>query len=342
MAQDYDKIIKETIDAILLPIVQRELGLDIKSIEKITHKLQYTIEREPDILGLVRGKKEADDYILHMEYEVKGSIEKMVYRFLLYYGLLGWKHEKPIKQYLIYIGRQKQPNIRTTIKHENLEFSFTLLNFRDFDYEPYLQSSIPEEVIFAILCKFTEDEADKVVRSIVLRLKELVPDRLRLLQYAKQLEIISKLRDYQELTDKIYKDMALVYDIKTDIRYLQGQAEAQKEADRLLRKERAKAEKEKAEERAKAEKERKLKEHLEKQLKKLQKQVNQLLEAQTKNGTSSKLTTKTKKTKRVTKKQRILNLLKSSDMTLQQIAKSLETTIAYVKRVKKDIKSPKS
>ena len=50
----------------------------------------------------------------------------------------------------------------------------------------------------------------------------MVPRSLRLKRYIKQLEILSNLRNLQELTIKISEKMALVYDLKTDVRYRQG------------------------------------------------------------------------------------------------------------------------
>ena len=41
-------------------------------------------------------------------------------------------------------------------------------------------------------------------------------------RYIKQLEILSNLRNLQKLTIKISEKMALVYDLKTDVRYKQG------------------------------------------------------------------------------------------------------------------------
>jgi hypothetical protein len=81
---------------------------------------------------------------------------------------------------------------------------------------------VPEEVLLAVLGDYQPSEASTVLKAIIVKLSELVPRSLRLKRYIKQLEILSNLRNLQELTIKISEKMALVYDLKTDVRYRQG------------------------------------------------------------------------------------------------------------------------
>jgi len=46
----YDKILKENIEEVILPLVGKYLGLDIIKTEKLEAKLQTTIEKETDLL----------------------------------------------------------------------------------------------------------------------------------------------------------------------------------------------------------------------------------------------------------------------------------------------------
>ena len=90
------------------------------------------------------------------------------------------------------------------------------------DYHLFLNSSIPEEVLLTVLGDFRQDKADDVLAAIVTKLGELVPRSLRLKRYIKQLEILSNLRNLQQLTITISEKMALVYDLETDVRSKQG------------------------------------------------------------------------------------------------------------------------
>ena len=63
MSSDYDKIIKENIEAVFLPLAEKYLGISIVSFRKLPGKIQSTIEREPDFIRIVRTKKD-DEFIL--------------------------------------------------------------------------------------------------------------------------------------------------------------------------------------------------------------------------------------------------------------------------------------
>ena len=45
---EFDKILKENIEAVFLPLVEKMLGLSIKETFEVKDKVQTTIEREPD------------------------------------------------------------------------------------------------------------------------------------------------------------------------------------------------------------------------------------------------------------------------------------------------------
>lgn len=50
---DFDKILKENIEAVFLPLVEEILEISIKEIFEIKDKIQRTIEREMDFLKRV-------------------------------------------------------------------------------------------------------------------------------------------------------------------------------------------------------------------------------------------------------------------------------------------------
>lgn len=49
MAQDYDKIFKENIEEIILPLTEKLLNIHPEKSEEIPDDLQRTIERKPEI-----------------------------------------------------------------------------------------------------------------------------------------------------------------------------------------------------------------------------------------------------------------------------------------------------
>jgi len=57
MTKSYDKIIKENIERLFLPLSEKYLGIKITAIKNLTEKLQTTIEREPDFIKIITTDK---------------------------------------------------------------------------------------------------------------------------------------------------------------------------------------------------------------------------------------------------------------------------------------------
>lgn len=64
--------------------------------------------------------------------------------------------------------------------------------------------------------------AAEIIQLILKRLIYLKKDSLATQKFIRQLEIISKLRNLQELTTKTIDNMSISYDITTDVRFKQG------------------------------------------------------------------------------------------------------------------------
>ncbi len=86
MAHDYDKILKENIASLLLPLTEKYLGIKIKDSRELKDKLQTTIEKEPDFIRIVKTDTE-EEFILHIEFQTQDE-EGMIYRMQEYFGLL--------------------------------------------------------------------------------------------------------------------------------------------------------------------------------------------------------------------------------------------------------------
>jgi predicted HTH domain antitoxin len=223
MAQDYDKIFKENIEEIILPLAKKVLNIDPEGLEEIPDDLQYTIERKPDFLKKVIHKDSTKDYVLHIEFQVVDE-PKMVYRMLEYYALLFRDYKIENKQYVFYIGSGKA-KMPTQVSHKKLQFSFEVINMQEIDYHQFINSSKPEEVILAILADFGKDKPQTVIDAILEKILIVTKPNLQQQKIVRQLEIISKLRKLQAKVIKSLNIMALTYDIKNDIRYKEGKEE---------------------------------------------------------------------------------------------------------------------
>ena len=122
MAQDFDKIIKENLEAIFIPLTKKILAIETDIFEEIPDSVQETLEREPDFLKRVRHEDVSKDFILQIEFQTEhGAI--IPARMLEYYGLLYKKYHLPVIQHIFYLRKPKW-SVKNYVKHKNLDFSF--------------------------------------------------------------------------------------------------------------------------------------------------------------------------------------------------------------------------
>ena len=154
MAKQYDKIIKENLEEIFLPLTKKLLNLKFEHAEDITGELHITLETLPDFLKRIKNQKPEIDYILHIEFQSTDD-NTMVERMLLYYSMLFKKYRIPIFQQVFYLGNGNSSMV-TEIIHDNINFRYNILDFSTIPYTSFLKSDKPEEMILAILGNFQE------------------------------------------------------------------------------------------------------------------------------------------------------------------------------------------
>jgi hypothetical protein len=225
LANDYDKILKENIAALLLPLTEKYLGIRIKGSRELKDKLQTTIEKEPDFIRIVSTDTD-EEFILHIEFQT-GDEEGMIYRMQEYYGLLRRKHQIPVKQFVIYLGA-KASKMQTQLAAQEVFTGFNLRSLRDYSYESLLDSQIPEEIILAILSDFNKQEPTEIIRQILEKLKGIGTDEITLRKYIRQLAILARLRNLTKETQKQIQDMGLTYNVTEDYLYQEGQKSREK------------------------------------------------------------------------------------------------------------------
>jgi len=226
LAHEYDKILKENIASLLLPLTEKYLGIKIKDSRELKDKLQTTIEKEPDFIRIVRTDQE-EEFILHIEFQTQDE-EGMIYRMQEYYGLLRRKHQLPVRQFVIYLG-QKPSRMQTQLVPEEIFTGFTLKSLRDYWYENLLDSQVPEEIILAILSDFNKQKPVEVIRQILSKLKGIGTDEITLRRYIRQLSVLARLRNLTKETQKQIQDMGLTYNITEDYLYQEGLTKGRKQ-----------------------------------------------------------------------------------------------------------------
>jgi predicted transposase/invertase (TIGR01784 family) len=231
MGNDYDKIIKENIEAVILPLMEKLTGLPqpIK-LENIPDELQLTLERKPDFSRIATDSANVR-YLLHIEFQVADDLH-MVLRMQTYRALFQEIYRLPVKQFVFYLGRKKPKmvsRIANLIPGDENNFAFSLINTQRYDYRNLLESQIPEEIIFAILGDFKNEHAEKIVSNILKRLIQISPDKKKIQRYVQQLLVLSKLRNLEAETLKQTEAMPIEFDINKDVVYQKGKAEGRSE-----------------------------------------------------------------------------------------------------------------
>ncbi|MDZ7900255.1 MAG: hypothetical protein U5N85_19805 [Arcicella sp.] len=151
------------------------MKINITESEEIVLKLQRTKEREADFLKIITTDK-GEKFILHIEYQVANDSD-MVHRMIDYWNLLVRKYSLQVEQYVIFLGNEKLI-MRAKIDESNMKFHYRLINFKELDSQLFLQSTVAEEMILAILGDYGNDTAAKVVYEVVKRIEQSEPQTL--------------------------------------------------------------------------------------------------------------------------------------------------------------------
>ncbi|MEM9833567.1 MAG: hypothetical protein AAF944_23255 [Bacteroidota bacterium] len=184
---DYDKVIKENIESIFLPLLEKFTGIRVVRSTQIKDKVQRTLEREPDFLKRVTDQH-GNTFLLQLEFQTQND-PQMVYRMAEYKALLQRKYRLPVRQFVIYLGTRK-PTMRTQLTAEEQISGFTLQNIHELNADELTTSEIPEEIILSILANPTQP-VEKVIASIIARLQALARTEMELQRYIQQLIILS-------------------------------------------------------------------------------------------------------------------------------------------------------
>jgi hypothetical protein len=218
--QDYDKIFKENLTKTGDALLTKVCGLSHLILENADTTLPRTIERRVDFLKIGTNPETGIRELYHLEFQ-SAVHPAMAERELLYYAILLEKHRLPVIQYVIYLG-EGEWTAPKTLTHKKLNFEYEVICINKIDYELFLASDTPEEIILAILSNFKGENKAQVVKKIITCLQNKTQNRRKLEKYIFQLEILSNLRKLQPIITKQLSTMSIHYDVTTDLRFLQG------------------------------------------------------------------------------------------------------------------------
>lgn len=227
----YDKIMRENLLELFLPLIAEELNFTLKKVTPLPDKQPTTILRETDAFLLIETFDEKEPkFILHLEFESKDD-EEMIYRVMEYHGIELRKYRLPIKHVVVYLG-EGQPKMRTKLHQHEIFEGFILVNTNRFSPEKWLEQDEPSKIIMAVLGDYQKKNATIILRSIITKLRKVCQTEAELKKFIEQLIIISRMRSLEALTIKITKAMPITIDIEKDHLYKLGL----KKADELVKK----------------------------------------------------------------------------------------------------------
>ncbi len=192
---DKDIVSKEVLKNIARDISKHILQIEVKEdMELIRHEFTRVESRESDLLY-----KNGDE-IVHIEIQ-NDNHEQMHLRMHRYLSDILFEHKsKIIKQYLLYIGKAKC-KMKNSIKIENLDYKYDIIDMRDLPCESFLYSDDPSALVLAMLCDFEDKDKQIVVNTILKRLKELNDER-SYRNYLKMVNVYSTNRGLEKEVEK--------------------------------------------------------------------------------------------------------------------------------------------
>jgi hypothetical protein len=218
--QDYDKIFKESFQSLSQTLLSNLIGIDTSLLQPVSTTLPRTIERRADFVAIGKNPQTKQQEIFHIEFQSQVHL-KMAKRGLLYYGLLFDKYELPVNQYVIYLGSGTWTASKA-LEHQSLSYQYQVISINEIDYDTFVKSEKPEEIVFAILANFKGEDKGKVIQKIISALENRTKNHKKLQKFIQQLEILSNLRNLQLEIIKQISTMSIIFDIKQDIRFQQG------------------------------------------------------------------------------------------------------------------------
>jgi len=221
----YDKILKENLEATLPGLMTKVLGIHTVKTEELPDDIQHTKERHPDVLKKITDAA-GDTYVLHIEFQTK-SDPAMVYRMAEYFVMLSRKYKMEVRQYVVYIG-PGTPAMPTRWQCRQMFFSFEMIVLAEIDYRLLLSSDDPSLKVLAILADFKGDAPTAVIDQIVKQVIGSTERELDRHRHINHLSILSQLRNLDKQISQVMDSIATFYSIERDPIYKIGEKKGKK------------------------------------------------------------------------------------------------------------------
>ena len=143
--QQYDKVIRDNLKSVFIPLIIRLLNLQGYTIkEQLPDKIHSIEQRETDLLLLLVDEN-GDEFILHVEFQTTPDYA-MDWRLAEYHGLLLAMYRLPIRHCVVELYTDKV-HMRKEMPEKFWFKGFDTIRLHDLKPEQFLKSQLPNEII---------------------------------------------------------------------------------------------------------------------------------------------------------------------------------------------------
>jgi len=204
----YDLTLKELFQQMPQQLFNILIGRQPKEVLNV----EYPVIRKrcPDLVSRLE-----DGSIYHLELQSDND-DSMPMRMLEYFFLIKQHYKQPIIQQVLYVGRDKM-NMSNHIIEEKIQFYYQLIDIRDINCEPLLQSPLLEDNLLAVLCKV--EKKVETIQIILQRIAQLHTNARR--DALEKLQILVNLRSvkFQRTFNQEVKNMPISVDMRNTVWY---------------------------------------------------------------------------------------------------------------------------
>lgn len=218
----YDKILKENLEAFLPTLITKILGIDVVEMVELPDDLHHTKERKPDALKKIT-LTDSSQVILQIEFQLADD-SMMIYRMMEYYVMLRRTYNLPVRQVVVFLG-DRHSRMETNYQSERMTFYYELMSFSNFDFQVFIDSGKPEEIILAILANNQSISSVDLVARIIKKVEETSTSHLAFNKYLQQLRILANLRRFNLKFEELMESILKYINQEEDILFKRGKAQ---------------------------------------------------------------------------------------------------------------------
>ncbi len=201
--QDFDRALKELFQSAGTSLFDRLGGASPRQ----WLNTEFALTRAPraDLVAWLE-----NGCLFHLEFQSYNDA-RMNWRMLDYYAQLCQQYDVPPLQVVLYLGDDRM-RMGGSLEHPKLRFEYQALDIRDFNGDELAGSSLPGDVVLAVLCPTPEPRA-RIRRSLERLLTFPLEERQRAIRL---LLILSGLRGLGEEVSREVAKMPVVFDPMKD------------------------------------------------------------------------------------------------------------------------------